>query len=87
MTNTPTTGDWDIKQSPFFKCPEKFLKMGQKVRAKIQIWDLPGEEDPGPLVAEIGDIGIVVHVERSCWPTVRFSKRSSDVCDFEVEPV
>lgn len=83
-------------KSPFFDCPEKFLWLGQRVRAKVDIYDLPGNTDPhwhngtaGPVHAEPGETGTVVHVEKDFWPTVTFDKTGTSTCvtDGEVEPI
>lgn len=80
----------DIKESPFYTQPEKFLKLDQRVRAKVRVYDLPtldGQGDQGPVHAEPGEEGVVVHVEKGYWPTVRFdrTRTASCVTDFEVE--
>ena len=79
-----------IKESDFFACPELFLTMGQKVRAKFRVWDLPNDksDDWGWVSAEPGEEGEVVHVQDGYWPTVRFaSGKATCVTDFEVEPL
>lgn len=86
---------WKAHESKFFNNPEEFLKLGQRVRAKLVVYDLPGKLDPagapdtGPIHAHPGDLGTVVHIERGFWPTVEFDKTQSrtDVTDFEVEPI
>lgn len=79
------------EKSPFFEHPETFLNIGDKVKAKFRIFDLPSghEDDWGPVAAEAGEEGTVVHVETDYWPTVRFDNtgRASEVTDFEVEPL
>lgn len=76
------------KESPFFHCPERFLKLGDRVRAKFRIWDQPNiGETWGWVSAEAGELGTVVHVQKGCWPTVRFDDTGCATCvtDFEVE--
>lgn len=82
-----STAPWDIKKSPFYTKPEKFLKLGQRVRAKLTVYDLPGTDSPGPMHALVGEEGVVVHVQTGHWPTVRFDRTGSSTCvtDFEVE--
>lgn len=79
----------DIRNSPFYSCPEKFLTEGQRVRAIATVFDLPGNTDPGPIHAEVGELGTVIHVEPDFWPTVRFDRTGTCTCvtDFEVEPI
>jgi hypothetical protein len=83
--------DFSRRTSPFFENPEKFLKLGQRVRAKFRIWDTPDRSgsDWGWVSAETGEEGVVVHVEKGYWPTVRFDKTGCATCvtDFEVEPL
>ena len=85
---------FNIRDSALFSCPEKFLELGQKVRAKFRIWDQPNMnprkttngEDWGWVSAEKDEEGVVQHVEKGYWPTVRFaSGRSTCVTDMEVE--
>lgn len=80
-----------VRQSPFFSKPETFLKLGQRVRAKVRVWDTPDDDMAkwGRLHAEKGDTGTVVHVQKGCWPTVTFDRSGTSTCvtDFEVEPV
>lgn len=76
--------------SPYLDAPEKFLRVGQVVRAKFRIFDLPAgtSEDWGDVRAEEGDVGVVVHVEKGFWPTVSFPNGTSTcVTDFEVDPL
>lgn len=84
-------GEKSFLDSPFLDHPERFLKVGQKVKAKIRIFDLPtaGRGDWGPVHAMAGETGVVVHVEPGCWPTVRFDRTQTmtGVTDLEVEPV
>lgn len=82
------------KDSPFYENPGKFLKMGQRVRAKFRIWDTPQKtiDDPrgwGWVSAEAGEVGTVVHVQDGLWPTVQFDDTGCSTCvtDFEVEPI
>lgn len=79
----------NIATSPFYDKPREFLKLGQRVRAKFRIWDLPGNEpDWGWVSAEEGDEGVVVGVDDN-WPTVRFERTGYATCvtDFEVDPI
>ena len=80
---------YDVLTSKFHSCPEKFLSLGDKVRAKFRIWDTPNDlGNWGWVSAEKGELGLVVHVEKGCWPTVRFENgRSTCVMNFEVENV
>lgn len=80
----------DIRESPFYTQPEKFLKLDQRVRAIIRVYDLPtkdGQGDQGPIHAEPGEEGVVVHVEKGYWPTVTFDRTGTSTCvtDIEVE--
>lgn len=77
---------WNIEESQFFDCPEKFLKLDQKVRAITTVFDLPGNVDQGPIHANVGEIGVVIHVEDGFWPTVRFDRTGTSTCvtSFEV---
>lgn len=79
----------DSKNSPFYHHPEKFLREGQRVRAKIRVYDLPGNPDPGPIHAEPGEEGVVVFVEKGFWPTVTFDRTRTSTCvtDEEVEAI
>jgi len=78
-----------IQESPFYTHPELFLKEGQRVRAKIRVYDLPGNPDPGPIAAEPGEEGVVVFVEKGFWPTVTFDRTGWSTCvtDAEVEAI
>lgn len=78
----------DVRKSPFFSCPEKFLNVGQRVRAIVRVYDLPGNLDPGPVHAEKSEFGTVVHVEPGYWPTVTFDRTGTSTCvtDLDVEP-
>jgi hypothetical protein len=65
------------------------LKVGDMVKSRIRIFDLPfaTDGDWGPVVAEKGEVGVVEHAEEGCWPTVRFQSGRSTCCtDVEVEP-
>ena len=79
----------NIKNSPFYTHPEDFLKVNQRVRAKVQVYDLPGNPDPGPIHAEEGEGGVCIHVEKGFWPTVKFDRTGTCTCvtDEEVEPL
>lgn len=82
--------EFNLCESQFYQNPEAFLKLGQRVRAKFRVWDLPGKlpNDWGWVSAEAGELGTVVHVQEGCWPTVRFDGgRATCVTDLEVEPV
>lgn len=92
----PTTADRknyskSIKTSRFYKRPEKFLKMGDRVRAKFRLFDLPhqSKNDWGWVSAEAGELGTVVHTQKGYWPTVRFDQTGCATCvtDLEVEQV
>lgn len=66
---------------------KSFVKEGDRVRAKTRIYDLPGQANPGPIHAEPGEEGLVVHVEPGAWPTVCFDRTGTATCvtDSEVE--
>jgi hypothetical protein len=80
--------------------PDLFLKLGQRVRARFRIFDLPGQTKRRPdgtvvtlktnwgwLTAPKGMEGTVVD-KCGGWPTVRFDNGLvSDVTDVEVEPI
>lgn len=68
---------------------ENFLRLGQRCYAKVTIYDLPGNANPGPIHAEPGELGTVVHVEPGFWPTVTFDRTGTSTCvtDQEVEAV
>jgi hypothetical protein len=75
-----TTSDgvlWDftipVKQKPF-------LEEGQRVRAKVDVYDLPGTPEPGPIHATPGELGTVVHTEPGFWPTVTFDRTGTSTC-------
>ena len=59
------------------------------MRARIRVYDLPGNEDQGPIHAEIGEEGAVVHTEEGYWPTVTFDRTgtSTMVTSTEVEKI
>lgn len=65
----------------------QFLKEGDIVRAKIRVWDLPGNPDPGPIHAEPGDLGICIHTQAGNFPTVQFKNGSTCVTPEEVEKI
>jgi hypothetical protein len=73
--------------SKFAGVPHEFLKEGQRVRALIRVYDLPGNDDQGPIRAEPGEEGVVEFVEEGYWPTVRFDRTGCATCvtDEEVE--
>jgi hypothetical protein len=81
----------DPKKSPYYSCPENFLKEGQRVRAKFRIFDLPGQAtdaDWGWVSAEAGEEGTAVDVQTGHWPTVIFDGGGATcVTDGEVEPL
>lgn len=89
--------NYDITTSPFFSRPHEFLSLGQRVRAKFRIWDLPwggkldsiSSDDWGWVSAEKGEMGTVVYVAEGEWPVVRFDDTGHATCviDFEVEKV
>lgn len=74
---TPRGAMWDFT-IPTIKSP--FLQEGQRVRAKVRVFDLPGQPDPGPIHAEPGELGMVVHTEPGFWPTVRFDRTGTATC-------
>lgn len=80
-------------EHPHHKHPERFLKIAQRVRAKLRVFDLPNvlnpDSDWGPVHAEIGELGTVIHLQEGHWPAVRFDRTGTitDVTDFEVEPL
>ncbi len=76
-----------IKNSPFYTHPEDFLQMGQRVRAITRVYDLPGNEDQGPIHAERGEEGVVVHVQKGLWPTVTFDRTGTSTCVTDEEVV
>lgn len=57
-----------------------FLNYGDRVRAIIRVYDLPGTDDPGIIHAEPGDEGVVVHTQEGLWPTVTFDKTGTSTC-------
>lgn len=85
--------------------PHEFLKEGDRVKARVRVTEsgdsigdpaLPffakegsPKTNPGYVHAELGEEGVVVHVEPNCWPTVRFdrTKTSTTVTDLEVEKI
>ncbi len=79
----------DIRTSPFYECPEKFLSVGDRVVAIIEVY----EEGIGAINtfqhAVPGDEGTVVGNEPGYWPTVRFDRTRTATCvtDFEVRKV
>ena len=75
---TPNGAMWDFT-IPAIN-PGSFLQEGQRVRAKTQVLDLPGQPDPGPIHAEPGELGTVVHTEPGFWPTVRFDRTGTATC-------
>lgn len=76
-----------IKNSPFYTHPEDFLTMGQRVRAITRVYDLPGNDDQGPVHAEVGEWGEVVHVQEGMWPTVTFDRTGTSTCVTDEEVV
>lgn len=67
----------------------QFLNVGDRVRAKVRVYDLPGNPDPGPIKAEAGEEGSCVHTEPGYWPTVKFDRTGGSTCvtSDEVEKV
>jgi len=65
------------------------MPVGTRVRAKTTVYDLPGEADMGPIHAEAGDEGTVVHTQSGLFPTVRFDRTGGATCvtEFEVEQI
>ena len=79
-------------ESPFYSNPGSFLREGQRVRAKIRVWDCPQdslEKNWGWVSALPGELGTVEHSQPGCWPTVRFDETGCSTCvtDLEVEPI
>lgn len=66
-----------------------FLQLGQRCRARVVVYDLPGTPDPGPIHALPGEEGVVVHTQAGSWPTVTFDRTGSSTCvtDQEVDPL
>ena len=66
-----------------------FAAEGNLVRAKITVYDLPGNKDPGVIHAEPGELGIVVHKEEGDWPTIKFFRTGTYTMatDEEVEVI
>ena len=74
---TPEGAMWDFTVPTL---QSSFLKEGQRVRAKIDVYDLPETPKPGPLHATSGELGTVVHTEPGFWPTVRFDRSGTATC-------
>ena len=55
-----------------------FLSDGDRVRAKVTVYDLPPSKDMKH--ADPGDTGVVVHTEPGVWPTVQFTKTGTMTC-------
>ena len=64
-----------------------FLNVGDKVRAKIRVWDLPGNPDPGPIRAEPGEEGVCIWTQEGHFPAVKFTGGITDVTPEEVEKI
>lgn len=90
----------NIRRSKYFKNPNAFTKVGDRVRARFRIFDLPHQtrirkdgtrvvlkSDWGWLTAPKGMEGTVVG-KYGGWPTVTFDNGiTSDVTNYEVELV
>jgi hypothetical protein len=72
------------------------LRVGDRVRAKIRVFDFPGNKDPrwhdgtsGPVHAEPGEEGVVVWTQEGLYPCVKFDRTGTrtDVTGDEVEAV
>ena len=75
-----------ITKSPYFDQPHKFLRLGQRVRAKITV----EEEGPGTdsfVHAVPGEEGVCVGVDEGFWPTVRFDRTGTATCVTDEEVV
>lgn len=85
---TPDGYVWDFTV-PMERAHTAFLQLNDRVRAKTQVFDLPGNPDPGCIHAEPGELGTVVHVQIDHWPTVRFDRTGTATCvtDAEVEKI
>lgn len=85
LTRTVTT----LKKNRYFKCPEKFLKLGQRVKAKVSIAEERNDMQYDIFHARPDELGTVIHVEKGFWPTVKFDRTSTSTCvtPLEVEPV
>ncbi len=55
----------------------QFLKLGDKVRAKTTVYDLP--PDKSVIRAKLDDT-VVVHTKPNCWPTVQFDSTGCSTC-------
>lgn len=55
-----------------------FLKLGDRVRAKTIVYDLP--PDKSVIRAQKGDTGVVVHTEPGVFPTVTFDQSGTSTC-------
>lgn len=64
-----------------------FLNVGDLVVAKMRVYDLPGNPDPGPIAAEKGEMGICIDRQPNHCPTVQFfrTRHITDVFPDEVE--
>lgn len=84
---TPAGYVWDFTIPQLSRCA--FLNLGERVRAKTRVFDLPDTSNPGPVHAEAGELGTVEHTEPGCWPTVRFDRTGTATCvtDEEVEKI
>lgn len=69
-----------LKKNKYYKCPEKFLKAGQRVKAVVSITEKRGSADHVAYHAQPGEFGTVVHVEKGFWPTVKFERTGTMTC-------
>lgn len=78
-----------MREAQALRVMQRFLNEAQegvRVRAIVQsIHDLPGEPDPGPLAAQLGDEGTVVHAQNGIFPTVRFDRTRYATCVTHLE--
>ncbi len=79
FVETPEGKTWDMSVPMLADLFPKAAE-GVRVRAKVRVYDLPGNADPGPVRAEPGDLGTVVHTERGVWPTVTFDRTGTSTC-------
>ena len=65
----------------------QFLKKGDVVEAITTVYDLP--PDKSVIHAVEGNVGVVVHTEPRCWPTVEWanSKTATSVTPEEVRKI
>jgi hypothetical protein len=76
--------DWDYEVGDNFVSIDRetdscqFLELGEIVRAKTTVYDLP--PDTSWIHAEKGDLGQCIHIEPGFYPTVRFFDRKTCTC-------